>query len=161
MKYKFHLAIAAMLAFTSAALAQTTQILTVCRLSSDEQKIALSKVGQILLADGEASLKLNGQEELVPLGPIADLSFAFGTGVITGQKINSQLSITVGPNPATDAVSISGLEVGSDIALIDRSGRALIRQSADAVSVTLSLAAFPADVYLLVAGGETFKIVKK
>jgi hypothetical protein len=71
--------------------------------------------------------------------------------------------IQVYPNPATDYITIGGLQVGTKIVLSDLYGRKLLQTTTttSAINETISIVPLPRGIYLLQAGGVRIKIVKK
>lgn len=64
------------------------------------------------------------------------------------------------PNPATEEVTISGVEQGTTITLLNTGGTQLNKIIASGASVTLPVSVYPNGTYILVVGQHTFKILK-
>lgn len=69
-------------------------------------------------------------------------------------------SLAVYPNPATTAVTLTGLD-GTDVDLFDMTGRLLLHQSSCHASCTLELSSLPQGVYLIKTAGQAIKLIKK
>jgi len=74
-------------------------------------------------------------------------------------------SIMVSPNPATEAVTVSGLKAGTLVKLIDMAGKECFAATTKGEKLTLDLSTLPAGLYFLRAvsdeGQTTLKIVKQ
>jgi hypothetical protein len=70
-------------------------------------------------------------------------------------------SLQVSPNPATDFITISGLQTNETIRLFDLNGRLLISRRATSEKEMISVNHLPAGWYLVrVGSGQTVKLVK-
>jgi hypothetical protein len=90
-----------------------------------------------------------------------DFNIVEGTGSTTITNIENYF-LQVSPNPATDFITISGLQINETIRLFDLNGRLLISRRATSESETISVSHLPAGWYLVrVGSGQTVKLVKK
>jgi hypothetical protein len=81
---------------------------------------------------------------------------------ITSIKNIETQKITVSPNPATDFITISGLQTNETIHLFDLNGRLLISRRATSEKEMISVNHLPAGWYVVrVGSGQTVKLVKK
>jgi hypothetical protein len=70
--------------------------------------------------------------------------------------------IAVYPNPATDFITINGLQINETIRLFDLNGRLFISRKAASESETVSVSHLPAGLYVVrIGNGQTVKWVKQ
>lgn len=94
-----------------------------------------------------------------------DISFtALYTGCGGIEDISGSV-MSLNPNPATEAVTVSGLKAGTLVRLIDMAGKECVAATAKGEKLTIDLSHLPAGLYFLHAiSGEsqtTLKIVKQ
>ena len=69
--------------------------------------------------------------------------------------------LSVGPNPATDCITLDGLTLGSPLSLYDMKGHLLWKRTARSTSETLSLSGLHSGIYMLHTPEGTVKVVKR
>ena len=62
---------------------------------------------------------------------------------------NQQIAFSIYPNPASENVTISNIEVGSLVSIIDISGKVISKTNANSTSLTISTSDFNAGVYFV------------
>jgi hypothetical protein len=74
----------------------------------------------------------------------------------------NQPSLQLFPNPASDFVNLSGLQVNETIRLFDLNGRLFISRKAASESETVPVSHLPAGLYVVrIGNGQTVKLVKQ
>jgi len=82
----------------------------------------------------------------------------FGTNV---NETNSQSSIAVYPNPATDKITVAGLQVGETVRLYDLSGNILFIGNAAQEAENISIGHLSAGIYFVGTNNGFSKVIKK
>ncbi|MDR1372979.1 MAG: leucine-rich repeat protein, partial [Dysgonamonadaceae bacterium] len=73
---------------------------------------------------------------------------------------DAQPAIAVAPNPASDYITVSGLQAGQTLRFFDQYGRLLLTQTAKGESETITVRDLPQGVYIVRVNGQTVKIIK-
>jgi uncharacterized delta-60 repeat protein len=68
---------------------------------------------------------------------------------LVGLEENQQISFSIFPNPASENVTISNIEAGSTVSLIDLSGKIISQTTANSTSLTIPTSDFNAGVYFV------------
>jgi uncharacterized delta-60 repeat protein len=68
---------------------------------------------------------------------------------LAGLEENQQTSFSIYPNPANENVTISNIEVGSTVTLVDVSGKSVSQQFSNSTSVKLQTSALTSGVYFV------------
>lgn len=68
---------------------------------------------------------------------------------LVGLEENQQISFSISPNPANENVTISNIEAGSTISLVDVAGKIVATQKTNATSVNLQTVDFNTGVYFV------------
>ena len=74
---------------------------------------------------------------------------------------SEECAIRVFPNPATSRVNVSGLPVGTQVELLDITGRCLATRITDTSPLLIDLDGLPRGIYLLRTAGTSMKIAKQ
>ena len=77
------------------------------------------------------------------------------------QRITAPGEIAVWPIATTDIVNISGLEAGTPVNVFDIKGAVAANAVATGEITSLSLGQLPSGVYVVTAGNQSVKIIKK
>jgi hypothetical protein len=70
-------------------------------------------------------------------------------------------SLRLYPNPATDFITVSGLQVNETITIHDLSGKLLLSRKATCTTESLTVSRLPKGMYLVGIAGKMVKLVKK
>ena len=86
-----------------------------------------------------------------------------GTGTVTGiHELQQQAGIIVSPSPATDFITISGLQGNETLYFYNITGQLLITRKAASKTEQISVGHLPAGIYFVkTSSGQTLKWVKK
>jgi hypothetical protein len=75
--------------------------------------------------------------------------------------IKNTYTISVSPNPATDIITITGLQINEPITIHDLSGKLVLSRKAVGATESIAVGGLPKGVYLVGIAGQTVKLVKK
>jgi proteasome assembly chaperone (PAC2) family protein len=75
--------------------------------------------------------------------------------------IKNTHTISVSPNPATDIITITGLQINESITIHDLSGKLVLSRKAVGATENFAVGGLPKGVYLVGIAGQTVKLVKK
>ena len=86
-----------------------------------------------------------------------------GTGTDTGiHELQQQAGIVVSPNPATDFVSVSGLQGNETLYFYNINGQLLITRKASVETENVPVGNLPSGIYFVkISNGQTLKFVKR
>lgn len=78
-------------------------------------------------------------------------------------SINNQVhaSLSIYPNPATEAVTIEGAAINSEIQILDLAGRKVLSTTVTSSNQHISTSLFKPGMYILQVGGESLPFIKK
>jgi YD repeat-containing protein len=89
----------------------------------------------------------------------------FYYGGSTGNGQVTLAGVSVYPNPATDVLTVSGIQAGATLTITGLSGSAVLRKTLTDTQTTLSVSSLPSGLYFVTVrsgkGTATFKIIKK
>ncbi len=161
MKHSILALIAATL-FSALSFADNAEYIHVIKLDKSDYVKALSLIGRIQFTDNQLTVVDN----------TADANVLFSCNINDAKTIvfnndaqptilaqiaqDSPITVKAYPNPASEYLTISGLDEGQTIRLFDLQGKTVMQTT----NTTLSLSGLPAGVYLLQAGQQVVKVVK-
>ena len=129
-----------------------------CMVTDDGTKIALSRIGFLLVSDQSDAFSIVCNDGEV-IYQVASVSFVQGepTGIssaTTGAQQTLQLNV------ASSSLQLRGCQPGTDITIYDVSGKT-VRQEVLPSDGTISIVGLPAGIYVLKAGSASVKFLKK
>lgn len=166
------LSVVTMLSMAIASLADNVNGITVEYLDSHTAAYvqAISAIGRIQFANGKATIIFKdskaGTYDLGSISAISRLSFGqVNENDITNDNgtqtdiadTENKIIVTAYPNPTADRIHISGIPDSQTIRLFTSDGRlVLVSQQPD-----IELGTMPSGIYLLQAGKDIIKVIKK
>ena len=145
MRKFFFIAAAFLLLCSATAMADTVQTLTI------NGEVVGKTVTKMTFEGSNVVLHFNDQSTQA-----ADMSAVVLTLDLTGVDAIGSLKTTV-----TDKLDISGLAAGTSIAIYDASGRLALSAMAPGTSTVLSLKTLGSGIYVMKAGKQIVKFVKR
>lgn len=129
-----------------------------CMVTDDGTKIALSRIGFLLVSDQSDAFSIVCNDGEV-IYQVASVSFAQGepTGI---SSATTEAQQTLQLNVASSSLQLRGCQPGTDITIYDVSGKT-VRQEVLPSDGTISIVGLPAGVYVLKAGSASVKFLKK
>ena len=129
-----------------------------CMVTDDGTKIALSRIGFLLVSDQSDAFSVVCNDGEV-IYQVASVSFAQGepTGI---SSVSTEVQQTLKLNVASSALQLRGCQSGTDITIYDVSGKT-VRQEVLPSDGTISIVGLPAGIYVLKAGSASVKFLKK
>jgi len=157
--------ILAILSFSTAIIAQTQeeQFLVVDLKNGTENKQTLSSVQKIAFGINSMHIILkNGQTTPIPISDIQKILFVkknenVGTGILK----SADNSISVYPNPAHDVLHIAGVDENTAIHIFNVNGALLRSVTAQEKGTELNVSALGNGMYILQAGNQAVKFIKR
>jgi hypothetical protein len=129
-----------------------------CMVTDDGTKIALSRIGFLLVSDQSDAFSIVCNDGEV-IYQVASVSFAQGepTGI---SSATTEAQRTLQLNVASSSLQLRGCQPGTDITIYDVSGKT-VRQEVLPSDGTISIVGLPAGIYVLKAGSASVKFLKK
>ena len=129
-----------------------------CMVTDDGTKIALSRIGFLLVSDQSDAFSIVCNDGEV-IYQVASVSFAQGepTGI---SSATTEVQQTLQLNVASSSLQLRGCQPGTDITIYDVSGKT-VRQEVLPSDGTISIVGLPAGIYVLKAGSASVKFLKK
>ena len=129
-----------------------------CMVTDDGTKIALSRIGFLLVSDQSDAFSVVCNDGEV-IYQVASVSFAQGepTGI---SSATTEAQQTLQLNVASSSLQLRGCQPGTDITIYDVSGKT-VRQEVLPSDGTISIVGLPAGIYVLKAGSASVKFLKK
>ena len=129
-----------------------------CMVTDDGTKIALSRIGFLLVSDQSDAFSIVCNDGEV-IYQVASVSFAQGepTGI---SSATTEAQQTLQLNVASSSLRLRGCQPGTDITIYDVSGKT-VRQEVLPSDGTISIVGLPAGIYVLKAGSASVKFLKK
>jgi hypothetical protein len=129
-----------------------------CMVTDDGTKIALSRIGFLLVSDQSDAFSIVCNDGEV-IYQVASVSFAQGepTGI---SSATTEAQQTLQLNVASSFLQLRGCQPGTDITIYDVSGKT-VRQEVLPSDGTISIVCLPAGIYVLKAGSASVKFLKK
>ena len=129
-----------------------------CMVTDDGTKIALSRIGFLLVSDQSDAFSVVCNDGEV-IYQVASVSFAQGepTGI---SSVSTEVQQTLKLNVASSSLQLRGCQSGTDITIYDVSGKT-VRQEVLPSDGTISIVGLPAGIYVLKAGSASVKFLKK
>ena len=129
-----------------------------CMVTDDGTKIALSRIGFLLVSDQSDAFSIVCNDGEV-IYQVASVSFAQGepTGI---SSATTEAQQTLQLNVASSSLQLRGCQPGTDITIYDVSGKTM-RQEVLPSDGTISIVGLPAGIYVLKAGSASVKFLKK
>lgn len=129
-----------------------------CMVTDDGTKIALSRIGFLLVSDQSDAFSIVCNDGEV-IYQVASVSFAQGepTGI---SLATTEAQQTLQLNVASSSLQLRGCQPGTDITIYDVSGKT-VRQEVLPSDGTISIVGLPAGIYVLKAGSASVKFLKK
>ena len=129
-----------------------------CMVTDDGTKIALSRIGFLLVSDQSDAFSIVCNDGEV-IYQVASVSFAQGepTGI---SSVSTEVQQTLKLNVASSSLQLRGCQSGTDITIYDVSGKT-VRQEVLPSDGTISIVGLPAGIYVLKAGSASVKFLKK
>ena len=129
-----------------------------CMVTDDGTKIALSRIGFLLVSDQSDAFSIVCNDGEV-IYQVASVSFVQGepTGISSATTETQQ---TLQLNVASSSLQLRGCQPGTDITIYDVSGKT-VRQEVLPSDGTISIVGLPAGIYVLKAGSASVKFLKK
>ena len=126
-----------------------------CMVTDDGTKIALSRIGFLLVSDAFSVVCNDGEV----IYQVASVSFAQGepTGI---SSVSTEVQQTLKLNVASSSLQLRGCQSGTDITIYDVSGKT-VRQEVLPSDGTISIVGLPAGIYVLKTGSASVKFLKK
>ena len=129
-----------------------------CMVTDDGTKIALSRIGFLLVSDQSDAFSIVCNDGEV-IYQVASVSFAQGepTGI---SSVSTEVQQTLKLNVASSSLQLRGCQSGTDITIYDVSGKT-VRQEVLPSDGTISIVGLPAGIYVLKTGSASVKFLKK
>ena len=129
-----------------------------CMVTDDGTKIALSRIGFLLVSDQSDAFSIVCNDGEV-IYQVASVSFAQGepTGISSATTEAQQI---LQLNVASSSLQLRDCQPGTDITIYDVSGKT-VRQEVLPSNGTISIVGLPAGIYVLKAGSASVKFLKK
>ena len=129
-----------------------------CMVTDDGTKIALSRIGFLLVSDQSDAFSIVCNDGEV-IYQVASVSFAQGepTGI---SSATTEAQQTLQLNVASSSLQLRGCQAGTAVTIYDVSGKT-VRQEVLPSDGTISIVGLPAGVYVLKAGSASVKFLKK
>ena len=129
-----------------------------CMVTDDGTKIALSRIGFLLVSDQSDAFSIVCNDGEV-IYQVASVSFAQGepTGI---SSATTEAQQTLQLNVASSSLQLRGCQPGTDITIYDVSGKT-VRQEVLPSDGTISIVGLPAGIYVMKAGSASVKFLKK
>ena len=129
-----------------------------CMVTDDGTKIALSRIGFLLVSDQSDAFSIVCNDGEV-VYQVTSVSFAQGdpTG-ISSATAEARESLQL--NVASASLQLRGCQTGTAVTIYDVSGKT-VRQEVLPSDGTISIVGLPAGVYVLKAGSASVKFLKK
>ena len=129
-----------------------------CMVTDDGTKIALSRIGFLLVSDQSDAFSIVCNDGEV-IYQVASVSLAQGepTGI---SSATTEAQQTLQLNVASSSLQLRGCQPGTDITIYDVSGKT-VRQEVLPSDGTISIVGLPAGIYVLKAGSASVKFLKK
>ena len=129
-----------------------------CMVTDDGTKIALSRIGFLLVSDQSDAFSIVCNDGEV-IYQVASVSFSQGepTGI---SSATTEAQQTLQLNVASSSLQLRGCQPGTDITIYDVSGKT-VRQEVLPSDGTISIVGLPAGIYVLKAGSASVKFLKK
>jgi len=129
-----------------------------CMVTDDGTKIALSRIGFLLVSDQSDAFSIVCNDGEV-IYQVASVSFAQGepTGI---SSATTEAQQTLQVNVVSSSLQLRGCQPGTDITIYDVSGKT-VRQEVLPSDGTISIVGLPAGIYVLKAGSASVKFLKK
>lgn len=129
-----------------------------CMVTEDGTKIALSRIGFLLVSDQSDAFSIVCNDGEV-IYQVASVSFAQGepTGISSATTEAQQI---LQLNVASSSLQLRGCQAGTAVTIYDVSGKT-VRQEVLPSDGTISIVGLPAGVYVLKAGSASVKFLKK
>ena len=129
-----------------------------CMVTDDGTKIALSRIGFLLVSDQSDAFSVVCNDGEV-IYQVASVSFAQGepTGI---SSVSTEVQQTLKLNVASSSLQLRGCQSGTDITIYDVSGKT-VRQEVLPSDGTISIVGLPAGIYVLKTGSASVKFLKK
>lgn len=129
-----------------------------CMVTDDGTKIALSRIGFLLVSDQSDAFSIVCNDGEV-IYQVASVSFAQGepTGI---SSATTEAQQTLQLNVVSSSLQLRGCQPGTDITIYDVSGKT-VRQEVLPSDGTISIVGLPAGIYVLKAGSASVKFLKK
>ena len=129
-----------------------------CMVTDDGTKIALSRIGFLLVSDQSDAFSVVCNDGEV-IYQVASVSFAQGepTGI---SSVSTEAQQTLQLNVASSSLQLRDCQPGTDITIYDVSGKT-VRQEVLPSDGTISIVGLPAGIYVLKAGSASVKFLKK
>ena len=129
-----------------------------CMVTDDGTKIALSRIGFLLVSDQSDAFSIVCNDGEV-IYQVASVSFAQGepTGI---SSATTEAQQTLQLNVVSSSLQFRGCQPGTDITIYDVSGKT-VRQEVLPSDGTISIVGLPAGIYVLKAGSASVKFLKK
>ena len=123
-----------------------------CMVTDDGTKIALSRIGFLLVSDQSDAFSVVCNDGEV-IYQVASVSFAQGepTGI---SSVSTEVQQTLKLNVASSSLQLRGCQSGTDITIYDVSGKT-VRQEVLPSDGTISIVGLPAGIYVLKAGSAS------
>ena len=129
-----------------------------CMVTDDGTKIALSRIGFLLVSDQSDAFSIVCNDGEV-IYQVASVSFAQGepTGI---SSATTEAQQTLQLNVVSSSLQLRGCQAGTAVTIYDVSGKT-VRQEVLPSDGTISIVGLPAGVYVLKAGSASVKFLKK
>ncbi|MGC3978608.1 MAG: CotH kinase family protein [Paludibacteraceae bacterium] len=75
--------------------------------------------------------------------------------------VKSDINIICGPNPVTDILNITGLQLGATVSIYTLQGVMLESRKADNTTLHINMSRYPAGIYIVRSGSYSEKIIRK
>lgn len=129
-----------------------------CMVTDDGTKIALSRIGFLLVSDQSDAFSIVCNDGEV-IYQVASVSFAQGEPTdISSATTEAQWTLQL--NVASSSLQLRGCQPCTDITIFDVSGKS-VRQEVLPSDGTISIVGLPAGIYVLKAGSASVKFLKK
>lgn len=129
-----------------------------CMVTDDGTKIALSRIGFLLVSDQSDAFSIVCNDGEV-IYQVASVSFAQGEPTdISSAATETQQTLQL--NVASSSLQLRGCQPSTDITIFDVSGKS-VRQEVLPSDGTISIVGLPAGIYVLKAGSASVKFLKK
>ncbi|MCQ2375388.1 MAG: T9SS type A sorting domain-containing protein [Salinivirgaceae bacterium] len=165
MRRKFY-SLLLLLAASTGAMADNVPGITVEYIATNTPNYvqAINSIGSLKFANGKSILVFadNTTQELGALTDLKQIKFgAVDESSTTPTQPNgiaeSQVNITIYPNPTANSIKVDGIAEGQTIRLFGANGQMVLTT----IETTIDMSQLPAGNYLLQTGVNVIKVVKK
>lgn len=138
--------------------ARAESSLVVEPLNGENQVLALSRIGRMVAQPDYVYFYAKDKTLLAQYETAKIRRISFGTPTDDAQVSAAQ--VRVYPNPAQDALIVSGAE-GEQLRVYDMQGGLMLTQPVTGAETTVRVATLPTGTYLLLTGKQVIRFIKK